>query len=90
MVIKLSFEKKKKNSEKFDSEISKFQLVNESEHLDILPVHIKEWLTLYQVFNVSSCCHNLKCNDRLINGLFHSRCLDFHGKIIILKLALSE
>ena len=21
----------------------------------------------------------LKCNDRLINGLFHSRCLDFHG-----------
>ena len=33
----------------------------------------------------------LKCNDRLINGLFHSRCLDFHAneKIIILKLALS-
>ena len=33
----------------------------------------------------------IKCNDRLINGLFHSRCLDFHvnEKIIILKPALS-
>ena len=34
----------------------------------------------------------LKCNERLINALFHSRCLDFNvnEKIIILKLALSE
>ena len=34
----------------------------------------------------------LKCKDRLINGLFPSRCLDFKSKekIIILKLALSQ
>ena len=33
----------------------------------------------------------LKCNGRLINGLFHSRYLDVHAneKTIILKLALS-
>ena len=32
----------------------------------------------------------LKCNDRLINELFQSRCLDVNAneKIIILKLAL--
>ena len=34
----------------------------------------------------------LKYDDRLINGLFHSRRLDVHAneKIIILKLALPE
>ena len=35
---------------------------------------------------------HLKYNDRLIDGLFHSRCLDFQAneKTIVLKLALSE
>ena len=33
----------------------------------------------------------LNCNDRLIDGLFHSRCLDFHAnEKIIMKLALPE
>ena len=34
----------------------------------------------------------LKCNDRPIIGLFHTKCLDVHviEKISILKLALSE
>ena len=33
-----------------------------------------------------------KCNDRLINGLFHLKCVDVHEneKIIILKLSLPE
>ena len=54
----------------------------------------QEQLTLYKVLNVSSflTALPLKCNDRWINGMFHSRCLDFHTneKIIILELALSE
>ena len=34
----------------------------------------------------------LEYNERLINGLFHTKCLDIHinEKIIILNLALSE
>ena len=34
----------------------------------------------------------LECNNRLINGLFHTKCPDVHAneKIIILKLALSD
>ena len=41
---------------------------------------------------VSSVCHNptLKCNDRLIKGLFNSQCPDADENIIILKLSLSE
>ena len=57
-------------------------------------MHIKEWPTLYKVFNVSFFCHNPAPSGvmRLINGLLHSRCPDVHAneKIIILKLALSE
>ena len=61
------------------------------ERPDILPVYIKEGLTLL-MFLPSVTTRPLKCNDSLINGLFHSRCLDFHTneKIIIFKLALSE
>ena len=33
----------------------------------------------------------LKCNDRLINGLFHSRCLDFHvdEKVIYFETSIT-
>ena len=68
------------NSEKFDSETSKLQPVNQSEaSRHTASIHQRAADSL-----------PLKCNGRLINGLFHSSCLDFHEKIITLKLALSQ
>ena len=82
------------NSENFDSETSKLQPVNLSETFRYC------WCTseggrLFAKFIMSLLfvtTQSLKCNERLINGLFHTKCLDVHTneKIIILKLALSK
>ena len=74
------------NSEKDDRETFNLQFVNLL-RLDILPVYIKERLTLYKVlmFLHFATTQPRKCDDRLINGMFHSRCLDLQAnkKIII-------
>ena len=49
------FWENKQKGAKFDNETSKLQPVILSE---ILPVYIKEQLTLYKVFNVSFLCRN--------------------------------
>ena len=77
-------------SQKFDSETWKLQPVNLSEaSRDTAGVHQR---TVYssKVHNVSS--FGSKCNDRLINGLLHTKCLDGRANedIVVLKLALSE
>ena len=56
-------------------------------------LYMKEWLTLYKVLSFPSVTSRLvKCDDRLVNGLFHTKCVDVHAneKMIIFKLALSE
>ena len=58
-------------------------------------MYIKEQLTLYKVFKrffLLSQPDPSSVMTRLINGLFHSRCLDVHANeiIIVLKLELSE
>ena len=96
MINELNFENIcKKFSEKFNSETLKLQPVNLSEtSRDTTGVHqraagsLQKFLMLLPFVTTRP----LECFDRLINGLFHSRCLDVQAdeKIIILKLALCE
>ena len=91
MVIKLDFReinKKVKNStaKPRDASLQIYQ-----RNIEILSVYIKGWQTLYEDYDLSSFCHNPtpKMNDRVINGLFHTKrakYLDVHAneKIIIL------
>ena len=79
------------NSEKFDSETLKLQPVNLSEkRRDIVGVHQKAADSAKIIISLPSVTTRpLKCNDRVINGLVHtksSKCLDVHAseKIIIL------
>ena len=94
--MELDFEKISKISSKIDSETSKLQPINLSKPSgDTAGVHQKAADSLqikFLMFFPFVTARPLKCNNRLINGLSDSRCLDFHAdeKIIILKLALSE
>ena len=81
MVIELNFEKKKRNSEKVDSETSKLQPVNLSEtSRDTAGVHQR--VADFLMFLPFVTAQTLKCNERLINGLFHSRCLGVHASYL--------
>ena len=94
MITELNFEKISKTVTKLDSERSKRQPVNLSEtSRDTFGAHQRAADSLqFLMFLLFATVRPLKCNERLIDGLFHSGCLDFHAseKIFIWKLALSE
>ena len=82
------------NSEKFDSKTSKPQPVNLSElsrHPACVHQRVADSLQSFKCFFLLSKPYPSTVR-RQTNGLFHSRCPDFHAneKIIIFKLALSQ
>ena len=93
-IIELNFEKISKTVKNSPAKHRNFSPKIYQKRPEILLVYIREWLTLYRVlmFLPFVTTRPFKCNDRMINGLIHSRCLDFQAneKIFILKLALSE
>ena len=58
MIIELNFEKISKTVKNSTAKSQNFSLSIYQKRLDILPLYIKERLTLYKVINVSSFCHN--------------------------------
>ena len=73
----------KQISEKFDRETSKLQPVSLSDtSSNTASVHQRatDSLQSFLMFLRFVRTRPLKCNDRLINGLFHSKCLDFSYK----------
>ena len=83
----------KQNSETFNSKTLRHQPVNLSETSRCCQCVSKGSL-LFTKFLMSHFFYNLgalKCSDKVIDSLFHTKCLDTHTneKIIILKLALS-
>ena len=95
IIIEVNFEKIGKAVKNSTAKPRNLSLWIFQKLLETLSVYIKERLTLYKDFNffLLSQTDPLKCilMIRLINGLFHSRYLDFDAnEKIILKPALSE
>ena len=58
MITELNCEKISKTVNNLAEKPRNFSLRIYQKRLDMLPVNIKEQLTLYKVFNASSFCHN--------------------------------